>query len=390
MGAVHSAARAVIACASGKGGVGKSTVAVNFAYMLGHLGLKVGLLDLDIYGPSLPELIKLPSDCGRRTESGLLVPIDYGEVAIMSWGYIQPGQSMTIRAPIANQIVNQLLTGVDWGALDVLVVDTPPGTGDVLLSLSQTLAVDGAVLVTTANELSLADVVKGMALFEKVEIPTLLTVVNMATFCCQNCCHEQELFVDGAINRLPDFLNAKSVRLMKFPFDPELSKAPLESLPPISHMYPFVRNPDLESRPAWESFRRMTHGVLAALLGIGVTGTKRPGPSSRTTTARLRLLAEGKLSIRLSNGDTRQVECSELRAMCKCAHCVDDLTGEVKVNREQIRKDRSLHALEVKPKGNYGVSIRWSDSHCSLIALKAVEELVMGPQVRESRDRSSW
>ena len=126
-----------------------------------QIGFEVGLLDLDIYGPSLPELVRLPPHCATQNQEGRIIPIDYGGVGLMSWGYISPGEASTwgpeggdwrcfwprIRAPIANQIVNQLLTGVEWGPLDVFIIDSPPGTGDVLLSIAQTLAVDGSVLV---------------------------------------------------------------------------------------------------------------------------------------------------------------------------------------------------------------------------------------------------
>lgn len=378
-GAAHSTAHAVLVCASGKGGVGKSTVSVNLAYMLRHLGLEVGLLDLDVYGPSLPELVRLPPNPVMQNRAGRIVPVDYGGVALMSWGYVQPGEAATIRAPIVNQIVTQLLTLVEWGSLDVLIIDSPPGTGDVLLSLAQTLPVDGAVLVTTANRVSLADVVKGVQLFEKVEIPPLMVAVNMATLCCESCGNEQELFADGALGKLPDFLSSRSVGLLRMPFDPLLSQAPARPEPPLVRNYPFVYNLDNEVRPAWSAFRRLAMEVLESLLGHrrGGGGTSGTGASASAAT-KLRLKPGGQLEVRLRGGDLHPVDCGELRAMCRCALCVDDMTGEVKIDRERVRADKSLKAKEVGVVGNYGASVLWADGHRTLVSLRALEESFRG------------
>ncbi|CAE7878233.1 IND1 [Symbiodinium sp. KB8] len=225
MADAHSSAKLVLLCASGKGGVGKSTLSVNLAYMLRQMRFEVALLDLDIYGPSLPELVRLPPNCVTQNEAGRIIPIDYGGVALMSWGYVNPGVANTIRAPIANQIVTQLLTTVEWGQLDILIIDSPPGTGDVLLSIAQTLPVDGALLVTTSNSISLADVNKGLQLFSKVEIDPLLVVRNMASVCCEACHHSQPLFVDPALEGLTTYLAEQSVGLVDLPLDQKLSQA---------------------------------------------------------------------------------------------------------------------------------------------------------------------
>ncbi|CAE8600148.1 unnamed protein product, partial [Polarella glacialis] len=382
----HSSAKAILLCASGKGGVGKSTIAVNLAYMLKQMGLEVGLLDLDIYGPSLPELVKVPEEnCVTQNEAGRIIPIDYGGVALMSWGYVRPGEASTIRAPIANQIVTQLLTLVEWGPLDVLVIDSPPGTGDVLLTLAQTLSVDGAVLVTTSNTLSLADVAKGMQLFDKVEIPPLLVVRNMATTCCEACGYEQPLFADAALAGLAGFLRDRQVGLMDLPLDPLLSKAPMSFQPAMTYSYPFVRNPDHEARPAWAGLGRLAHAVLETLLGTEIQGEATAGEAAavgpvrpKEAAAALRLRAGGLLEVRLRGGELRPVACGELRAACRCAHCVDDMTGEVKIDQAKIRADQTVRAKGVEVVGNYAVSIVWADGHSSIIATRALVELVHG------------
>jgi Mrp family chromosome partitioning ATPase/DUF971 family protein len=374
--APHSAAKAVLVCASGKGGVGKSTVSVNLAFMLKQLGVEVGLLDLDVYGPSLPSLVKLPAGPVMQNEHGRLIPLDYDGVALMSWGYIEPEKAATVRAPILNQMVTQLLTSVEWGLLDVLIIDSPPGTGDVLLSLGQTVPVDGAIIVTTSNLISLADVVKGVQLFEKIEIPPLLVVANMATFTCQSCGHEHALFADDAMSKLPSLLESKGVGLIKMPFDPVVSKAPRSPMPPQLYDYPFVRNPENDHRVAMAAFRRLAHAVLESLLGAGAAAGKENPAVRQASVTTLRIRAGGKLEVRLRNGDLKPVACGEVRAACRCAHCVDDMTGEVKIDRERIRADRSLQAKSIRPVGNYAVSVTFSDGHSTVIALRALEQMV--------------
>lgn len=368
-GAVHSSARVVLACASGKGGVGKSTISVNVAFMLRRLGLEVGLLDLDIYGPSLPELIRMPPGPLYTNAAGRVVPLTYGEVALMSWGYLNPGEAATVRAPILSQITAQLLTQVEWGALDVLVIDTPPGTGDILLSLSQTMTVDGAILVTTCNTISLADVQKGVQLFEKVSIPPLLVVANMGSFTCDSCGQQHNLFEDGAMAKLPSFLQASGIGLVRVPLDPLLSQTSQVPVHPMTREVPFVRNPDNEGREAWKCLAQVTHMVLEKLLDGGSAAEAQRG-------LMLKLRAGGALELRLRGGELRAVDARELRAACRCAHCIDEITGEVRIDRKAILNDPSLRATAVEPKGNYAVGITFSDGHNSLIALRAIEQMV--------------
>lgn len=397
--AAHSSAKIVLLCASGKGGVGKSTISVNLAYMMRQMGLEVGLLDLDIYGPSLPELVRLPQNCVTQNEAGRIVPIDYGGVALMSWGYVNPGQANAIRAPIANQMVTQLLTMVEWGPLDVLVIDTPPGTGDVLLSIAQTLAVDGAVLVTTSNTLSLADVNKGLQLFDKVDIPSLLVVRNMATVGCEGCGHQQPLFSDGSLSSLAALLQERDVSLLDMPLDQKLSTAPLSFQPSMTYAYPFVRNPDNEGRAAWSQLSKAAHVVLETALGLEVPQDDFAGASIASThrkksSASLRLRQGGLLELRLPGGELRPIACGDLRATCRCAHCVDEMTGEIKIDQERIRADESLRAKGVEVVGNYAVSVLWSDGHQTLVATRALVEMTGGSTKTKlgstASDNANW
>lgn len=186
----------VIAVASGKGGVGKSTVSVNLAVALARSGLRVGLMDADIYGPSLPRML----GANRRPEvrGDRLIPVAAWGVSAMSMGFLVEEDSAVIwRGPMIMGAVQQFLGQVDWGTLDVLVVDLPPGTGDIQLTLSQRVKVTGAVVVSTPQDIALIDARRAVKMFEKVEIPVLGVIENMSYFCCPKCGHRAEIFGHG-------------------------------------------------------------------------------------------------------------------------------------------------------------------------------------------------
>src|SRR5688572_12658974 len=176
----------IVAVASGKGGVGKSTVAVNLACGLRHLGASVGLLDCDIYGPSVPLMMGTRQRPTISPEEKMVPPVQYG-VKLMSMGFLLDGDQPVIwRGPMITKTITQFFTSVDWGQLDFLLVDLPPGTGDAQLSLCQTVPLDGGVIVTTPQEASLGVVRKGIAMFQKVDVPILGIVENMSYFTAPN------------------------------------------------------------------------------------------------------------------------------------------------------------------------------------------------------------
>ena len=192
--------RHVVAVASGKGGVGKSTTAVNLAVALAQQGHRVGLLDADIYGPSLPRMLGLSAKPG--VENGMMIPLEAWGLKVMSIGFLVDADTAMIwRGPMVMGALEQMMGQVAWGALDVLVVDMPPGTGDAQLTMAQRVSLSGAVIVSTPQDIALIDARRGVRMFEKTLVPVLGLVENMSVFCCPSCGHETPLFGHGGARK---------------------------------------------------------------------------------------------------------------------------------------------------------------------------------------------
>ena len=190
--------RNIVAVASGKGGVGKSTTAVNMALALAAAGARTGVLDADIYGPSQPRMLGLIDRHPESADGKTMDPLRRHGVEVMSIGFlVDETQPMVWRGPMVTQALNQILTQTNWGDLDYLIVDMPPGTGDIQLTLSQRVPVAGAVIVTTPQDIALVDARKGLEMFRKVGIPVLGIVENMSVHICRECGHEESLFGSG-------------------------------------------------------------------------------------------------------------------------------------------------------------------------------------------------
>jgi ATP-binding protein involved in chromosome partitioning len=193
----------IVAVASGKGGVGKSTVAVNLALAWAAGGAQVGILDADIYGPSQPLMLGLSGEHPSSPDGKLIRPLRAHGLSAMSIGFlVDPSQAVVWRGPMVTQALTQLLTDTEWGELDYLVVDMPPGTGDIQLTLAQRVPVAGAIIVTTPQDIALADARKGLAMFEKVSVPVLGIIENMSVHVCSHCGHSEHIFGAGGGQRL--------------------------------------------------------------------------------------------------------------------------------------------------------------------------------------------
>lgn len=195
----------ILAISSAKGGVGKSTMAANLAIALKKLGLQVGLLDADIHGPSLPMMFGTGGQQARAILAGerkIIVPIEAHGIQTMSIGYLTPNDGAIVwRGPLVQGAIARMLWDVDWGALDVLLIDMPPGTGDAQLGLAQDIKPGGAIIISTPQDLALLDARKGVAMFEKVNIPVLGIIENMAVFTCSECGASHHIFGEGGAKR---------------------------------------------------------------------------------------------------------------------------------------------------------------------------------------------
>ncbi len=319
----------LVAIASGKGGVGKSTVAGRMAWSLAQRGYKMGLLDVDLFGPSVPTLFDMHDEELQQDGDEMILPIQRERLKLMSFGFWLGDSPAVMRGPMVSQYVQQFLHRVQWGPLDYLLIDLPPGTGDVQLTITQAAHVDGAVIVTTPQALSYADVGKAILMFDKVNVPVLGVVDNMAYFDCPTCGSRHEVFGSGSAERLSARFGV-----------PILGRLPLD---PTAFGGPVAGTPD-------EPSSSLATATIASL-GKAAWGAIHPDVSYDQKAITLRIPGQG----------TYRVDNRTLRSNCQCAVCVDEFSGERKVGYDDVPED--IHAKEVKPLGNYALYVQWSDGH---------------------------
>lgn len=357
-------ARRVLCVASCKGGVGKSSVAVNLAAALAAGGQRVGVLDMDIFGPSLPSLVpRLADQKVRGTAEGLIVPLQWHcnlphPLQLMSYGFLRPGEFAAIRGPIVSGIAQQLLTGVAWEGLDTLVIDMPPGTGDVHLTVSQSLPVDGAVMVTTPQQLAVVDVEKGIKMFDKVGIPTIAVVENMSYLDCGGCGTRHSIFGEGGGKRLAEQFGIANFH--QLPLDPMFNSASAEATDG-----PVVAGGQHADRPIVRVVHQLSESVEAELSTIFAQRGDRP---------KVVAIDNGKaLSVTGGGLPPVSIPARTARLACRCAHCVDEWTNEPRLDPSKVPLD--VAALQVGTAGRYAVSVQWSDLHSSLTPISQLRQL---------------
>ncbi len=326
--------RNILAIASCKGGVGKSTVAANIARELASRGFKIGLLDADIFGPSVPTLFNIHKPDVGADEQKRIIPLEKNGLKIMSFGFFLGESPAILRGPIVSGYIQQLLTGVRWGELDYLVIDMPPGTGDIQLTMTQTVQINGAVMVTTRQALSLVDVAKGIEMFEKVNVPMLGVVENMSWFDCDGCGKRHYIFGGGEENIVTKKYGLETLMQLPIKVDSGIT----------GHLDRSFTDPDVKV---------MVDNIVRAI------GKKA---FDKNTTPRFEYDDE-KITFTWPDGVRSEVLNLDLRADCGCALCVDEYTGEKLLNRDDIRKD--IKPTEITPLGNYALKIVWNDGHNS-------------------------
>ncbi len=320
----------ILAVSSCKGGVGKSTVAAMLAVNLESRGLKVGMLDADIFGPSAPTLFNMHDPGVDMTPDQYLLPRLYRHLKVMSFGFMTGDRPSVMRGPMVSNYVQQLLHQVEWGELDCLVIDFPPGTGDVQLTISQSVQMDGAVIVTTPHELSLTDVRKGIMMFDAVDVPVIGVIENMAYFECDGCSRRHAIFGDSGTHSLQERFGLET-----------LATLPLAT----------VMSGGLDTLAATPASVAATDAVMRALGRQLLAKPAKPAVETGATHIILRWPDEP--AIRISNRD--------LRLACSCALCVDEMSRRPVLDPASIPDD--IHAEEVRTIGNYALGITWSDGH---------------------------
>ncbi|RMF04353.1 MAG: iron-sulfur cluster carrier protein ApbC [Chloroflexi bacterium] len=253
MGRMDIGVKNAIAVASGKGGVGKSTTATNLAISLALDGAKVGLLDVDVYGPNIPLMMGVSGQ--PKGYNGKIQPLEAHGVKLMSMGFlVEKGQAVIWRGPMIHNAIRQFLEDVDWGGLDYLVIDLPPGTGDASLSLSQSIGLTGAVIVTTPQQVALDDVVRGVSMFQQLNVPVFGVIENMSYFVAPDTGTRYDIFGHGGGQEMAQQVGADF--LGEVPLEPEVRKGGDEGTPIV------IRDP---KSPAAQSIREIARKVAAAV-----------------------------------------------------------------------------------------------------------------------------
>ena len=348
----------LVAVSSCKGGVGKSTVAVNLAFALSGAGARVGLFDADVYGPSLPTMVRPEETELYAGADDLIEPLTCEGIRLMSFGFVPrpPGEGAAIlRGPMVSQIINQLLTGTDWGELDYLVIDMPPGTGDIALTLAQGVPITAALIVTTPQQLSFVDVVKGIQMFDKLKIPTIGVVENMSYFICDGCDKRHYPFGQGAREQLVNQYGFKHT--FEVPIDPEVSRLGDRGRPLV------LEHGD--SEPA-KIYREIAGYVAREVSKIAYGALAAP---------RIRYEADRGIVVSPPDGEERVIPPADLRRRCRCAVCVEETSGRPLLDPDSVPED--IYPTAIQPMGNYAVAISWSDGHTS--SIYPYDSIVAGP-----------
>jgi len=331
----------IIAVGSGKGGVGKSTVTTNFAIALRNTGAKVGLLDADIYGPSQPGLLGVGSQ-QPQVKGDFLVPLDKYGLVFMSIGLLMSEDQPVIwRGPMASKMVQQFLGNVLWGELDYLLIDLPPGSGDVQITLAQQASLTGAIIVTTPQQVALGVANKGLQMFRHVNVPILGVIENMSGFTCPHCGQNTPIFKEGGGAQL-----AKSVGvefLGGIPIDPALMASGDDGVPLLEK--------GAES-PAGKAFIDMAVRFKSVLKKVAGDSTE---PKS------IEIAADGHLAVAWADGFSGTISPYNLRMNCPCALCINEDTGQRTLDPKQVPLDIKISGMDKV--GRYAITVTFSDGH---------------------------
>jgi len=361
-----SAAPRMIAISSGKGGVGKSTVTANIAVAMADAGLRVGVVDADIYGPSIPGMLGIASEKPAMSPDQKVIPAEAHGVKVMSMAMLSDDDAPAIlRGPMVTKYLQMFVRQVDWGALDVLLLDLPPGTGDIQLTLAQAFPLSGAVVVSTPQDVSLKIARRGMRMMEQVSVPLLGVIENMSGFTCPECGTVTHIFHQGGGEAIAQELGVDF--LGKVPLDPMVVDCgddgrPLLRAAPESPAAGAYR--EIASTLAGASDRN--DGIATPFAWTLTEGTGKPtaaptgsdGPADRLAALEH---ADSALLLRWADGTEQRLTDRDLRLSCQCAQCRDEMSGKRLLLPENVPLDISL--TRVWSVGNYALGMAFSDGH---------------------------
>ena len=380
--------RHLIAVGSGKGGVGKSTVSVNLAFTLQQMGNRVGLVDADVLGPSIPGMLGLPTGMPPATTSDQkIVPAEQYGLKVISMGMLTDDDKPAIlRGPMVSKYLRMFIGNVRWGNLDYLILDLPPGTGDVQLTLVQSVPLSGAIIVTTPQDVSLKIARRGLRMFETVHVPILGIIENMSTFTCPHCGKGTDIFRRGGGDRMSQELAVPF--LGSIPLDADIVTGGDEGRPIV------VAKPNSIAAQAYFAIATELAGRLhhapstAALKPFAWTWEPSAGepawlesavrPSgSRTTAIGFRRRDARTLSVLWEDGHRDDFDVRDLRLACHCALCLEEMSGRPLLDPKSVRPDVSPRTINSV--GHYAITFVWNDGHSTGIYsfkhLRALGEL---------------
>ena len=363
--------RHIIAVGSGKGGVGKSTVSVNLAFALQQMGYRIGLMDADVLGPSIPGMLGLPTGQPPATTADQkMAPAERYGLKTISMGMLTGDDNPAIlRGPMVGKYLKMFVGSVQWGQLDYLILDLPPGTGDTQLTLAQSVPLSGAIIVTTPQDVSLKIARRGLRMFETVHTPILGIIENMSTFTCPHCGKATDIFHGGGGERMGRELGVPF--LGTIPLDPDIVTCGDQGHPLV------LEKPNSFATKVYLAIATELDGRLQALSTSALkpfawtweTSTGAPPwvesavrPSgSRTTAIGFRRRDARTLSVLWEDGHRNDFDVRDLRLNCHCALCREEMSGRPLLDPKSVRAD--IAPRTISSVGNYAIQIAWNDGH---------------------------
>jgi ATP-binding protein involved in chromosome partitioning len=356
----------MIAISSGKGGVGKSTVTANIAVAMAQSGLRVGIVDADIYGPSIPGMLGISTYAKpQMSPKGMVTPSQGHGVKVISMAMLSADDEPAIlRGPMVTKYLQMFVKQVDWGQLDILLLDLPPGTGDIQLTLAQAFPLSGAVVVSTPQDVSLKIARRGLRMMEQVKVPILGVIENMSGFTCPSCQTVTHIFHDGGGEAIAQEIGVPF--LGKVPLDPGVVDSGDDGIPLV------VSAPD---SPAAMAYRRIAAAITGG--GAGPTGLATPfvwtlseGTGKPVAVAATKGQPDqlfsldhdaGGLTLGWGDGHAQRLSPRDLRIACRCAKCRDEVTGKRLLDPDAVPLD--IAVTRIWSVGNYALGVAFGDGH---------------------------